>query len=82
MNDFLKNLMVKHKGNMFFLVLCSLLSAGTSFVTTNQQGWLEDDIKLLIEHHLEERYGMSPGTLEGLDSKIKAKNAQTTQKKK
>lgn len=79
MQEFLKNLIAKHKGNIFILLVCSALSAGTSVLTTNQTGWVEDDIKFLIEHHIEEKYGFQAGELEARE-KAMVQRKQPVQK--
>lgn len=64
MNEFLTGLMEKHKGNLVIMIICSLLSALTSFVTSNQNGWLQEDIELIVEHHLEKRFNLPSGMLD------------------
>jgi hypothetical protein len=70
MGEFLNNLMQKHKGNFFIMIVCSILSVFSSILTTNQTNWLQEDIELIVEHHIEEHFGLSEGTLKTHDIHI------------
>lgn len=73
MGDFLSILKEKHKGNFLILILCSLVSSGVSYWTSNHSGWLQEDIELIAEHMLEKKLGLPPGLLDDKNIAEKSK---------